>query len=136
MTAPAAPGQPAQQLRYAMVLEWGTRIGLALLVLSFLAYVTGMLPAHVAPERLPQLWSQPVGNYLGQTQTPTGWGWLVLLPRGDVLGLVGIAVLAGCSAVALLALVPMYAATRDKTFAALCLLHALVVLVAASGWLA
>jgi hypothetical protein len=38
--------------------------------------------------------------------------------------------------VGLLALVPMYAAGRDKVFAALCLIEASVVLVAASGWLA
>jgi hypothetical protein len=31
--------------------------------------------------------------------------------------------------------VPMYAALRDRTFVVLCLLQALVVLLAASGWL-
>ena len=129
-----ASAQPAQQLRYAMLLEWGTRLGLALLALSFAGYVTGLLPGHVEPERLSQLWSLPVGSYLGQTQTPTGWGWLALLPGGDALGLAGIAILAGCSALALLALVPMYAASSDRALAALCLLEALVVAVAASGW--
>jgi hypothetical protein len=77
-----------------------------------------------------------VGQYLAQTQSPTSWGLLPLLHRGDVLGLVGIVILAGCSVVGLLALVPMYAAGRDKVFAALCLIEASVVLVAASGWLA
>ncbi len=129
---PAA--QPAQQLRYALLLEWGTRLGLVLLALSFLAYVTGLLPGHVAPERMPSLWSQPVASYLGQAQMPAGWGWLALLPRGDMLGLAGIGILSGCSAVALLALVPMYAASRDRALAALCLLEALVVVAAASGW--
>ena len=36
----------------------------------------------------------------------------------------------------LLALVPMYAARRDKAFVALCLIEAFVVLLAASGVLA
>jgi hypothetical protein len=128
--------QPPQQLRYALLLEWGTRIGLAVLSASFFAYASGVLPAHVPPEHLPRLWSQPVGQYLAQTQSPTSWGLLPLLHRGDVLGLVGIVILAGCSVVGLLALVPMYAAGRDKVFAALCLIEASVVLVAASGWLA
>lgn len=130
-----ALSQPPQQLRYASLLEWGARIGLAVLIASFFAYASGLLPAHVPPEILPRLWSQPVGHYLAQTHSPTGWGLLPLLHRGDVLGLAGIVILAGCSVVGLLALVPMYAARRDKVFAALCLIEASVVLVAASGLL-
>lgn len=130
-----ALSQPSQQLRYASLLEWGARIGLAVLTASFFAYASGLLPAHVPPENLPRLWSQPVGQYLAQTHSPTGWGLLPLLHRGDVLGLAGIVILAGCSVVGLLALVPMYAARRDKVFAALCLIEASVVLVAASGLL-
>jgi len=127
------PDQPPQQLRYAALLEWGTRLGLAVLAVSFLAYVTGWLPAHVDPDRLPQFWSQPVASYLSQTQSPKGWALLPLLYRGDMLGLAGIGILAGCSTFALLALVPLYAASRDRIFVALCLMEVTVVLVAASG---
>jgi hypothetical protein len=128
-------GQSPPQLRYAMLIEWGTRIGLLVLALSFGAYVSGLVPAHVPLERLPQLWSQPVGHFVAATGAPTGWGWLQLLHRSDVLGLAGIAILSVCSVVGLLALVPMYAARRDRTFAVLCLLESLVVLLAASGLL-
>lgn len=131
--AGAEAAQPPQQLRYALLLQWGTRLGLAVLVLSFIGYATGWLPAHVAPERLAQLWSQPVHAYLAASGSPTGWRWLALAHHGDVLGLAGIGILAGCSVLALLALVPLYAAARDRVFAALCVLEALVVLVAASG---
>ena len=61
------------------------------------------------------------------------WSWLALLDRGDMLGLAGIGILAGYSAVALLALVPMYASGRDRAFAGLCLAEAAVLLAAASG---
>jgi hypothetical protein len=87
----------------------------------------------VAPQDLPQYWSQPVAVYLAQTGSPSGWGWLALLHRGDMLGLAGIAVLASCSAPALLALAPLYLAQRDRTFLVLCLLQAAVLLGAASG---
>lgn len=125
--------QSAPQLRYAVLLQWGSRIGLAVLLASFLAYVAGWLPGQVAPQQLPGLWSQPVADYVAQTGSPTGWGWLALLHRGDMLGLAGIAILAGCSAPALLALVPLYLAGRDRAFVFLCLLQALVLLAAASG---
>ena len=132
---PATEGaaQPAPQLRYALLLEWGTWLGLVVLAASFAAYIAGWLPAHVPPHELPKFWSQPVGQYLGQTGSPTGWGWLGMLDRGDMLGLAGIGILAGSSAVALLALVPMYLRRGDRAFVGLCLLQAGVLFAAASG---
>jgi hypothetical protein len=128
-------GQPAEQLLYARLLDWGTRVGMVALVLSFGAYVLGLIRPHVPLEQLPQVWSHPVGTYLQETASPTGWGWLALVQRGDISGLVGIAILAGCSLVCLLALVPLYLKRGDKAFAALCLAEVAVVVVAASGWL-
>lgn len=128
--------QSPEQLRYARLLDWGTRIGLVLLIVSFVAYVLGLAEAHVPPERLPQIWQHPVGRYLELTGSPTGWGWLALVHRGDIAGLVGIAVLAGCSVLCLLALVPMYLRRGDRAYAALCVAEAAVVVLAASGVLA
>lgn len=128
--------QGPEQLRYAWLLDWGGRIGLLVLVLSFAAYVLGWLSPHVSLERLPELWSLPVGRYLQETQSPTGWGWLALVQHGDVAGLLGIVILAGCSLLCLLALVPLYLRRGDKAFVALCLAEAAVLLLAASGLLA
>ena len=128
--------QSPEQLRYARLLDWGTRVGLVLLIVSFVAYVLGLAEAHVPPERLPQIWQHPVGRYLELTGSPTGWGWLALVHRGDIAGLVGIAVLAGCSVLCLLALVPMYLRRGDRAYAALCVAEAAVVVLAATGVLA
>jgi hypothetical protein len=128
--------QSAPQVRYALLLEWGTRVGLLMLLVSFAAYLTGWLPAHVAPDELPRVWSLPVAQYLSQTGAPVGWAWLARLHEGDMLGLAGIAVLAGCSAVALLGLVPMYAASGDRPFVVLTVLQILVLVAAASGLVA
>jgi hypothetical protein len=125
----------SEQARYARWLEFGTWLGLVLLVASFAAYVLGWLPAHVSPQRLSQLWGQPLKAYLAATGTPTGWGWWGLLPRADTLGLLGIAWLAGVSVPCLLALVPLYLRRGDKAFAALCLAVVAVLLLAASGLL-
>lgn len=136
MSSPIDPiEQPPEQLVYATLLQWSTRLGLLVLVLSFVAYVTGLMPPFVPMERLPQLWSLPVDRFLAETGTPTGWGWVALLEHGDVQGLAGIVILAGCSVPCLLALVPVYGARRDRAFVALCLAEVAVVVLAASGLL-
>ena len=129
--APAAVQQSTEQLRYATLLEWSASIGLVVLVCSFAAYVTGLLEPLVPLQRLPELWSLPVTSYLAQTQMPTGWGWLLLVQKGDVVGMLGIAILAGCSVLCLLALLPNYVRRGDRAYVALCLAE--VVVLAASG---
>jgi hypothetical protein len=128
--------QPDEQLRYARLLSWGTGAGLAVLLLSFAAYVCGLIEAQVAPGRLPELWALPVGTYQQLTGTPTGWGWLALARRSDMAALLGIAVLAGSSALCLLALAASYLRRKDLVYAALCVAEVAVIVVAATGWLA
>ena len=128
--------QPPEQLRYAQLLAWGTRVGIVVLLLSFAAYVLGLAESHVPVSQLPELWVHPVGRFLELTQSPTGWGWLALLHRGDIAGLLGIAILSGASVLCLLALVPIYLSRGDRIFAAVCLAEVAVVVIAASDWLA
>jgi hypothetical protein len=126
------PLQPDAQ-RYALLLDWGTRAGLLLLVLSFAGYLLGLLPHHVPLEQLPGLWNQPVDTYLQLTNTPKDWGWLALAGHGDLSNLLGIALLAGCSLPPLLALIPLFLKQRDVVYALICALEAIVLLLAASG---
>jgi hypothetical protein len=131
-----APAQASEPLLYARLLDGGARIGLVLLVLAMLAYLTGVLTPHVDVQRLPQLWHLPAGRFLAETHTPGGWGWLALLRHGDIVPLLGIALLAGCSLPPLLALMVIYARRGDRVFALLCAAEVAVVLLAASGVLA
>jgi hypothetical protein len=129
----AAEGVPAEQRLYAKLLNRAAMIGIAILVVGFAAYAFGLIPAHVPVERLPSLWSQPLSTYLRETGTPTGWGWLAHVDKGEFASLAGIAVLSGCSVVCLLAIIPIYVRRGDRAYAAICALEAVVLLVAASG---
>jgi len=122
-----------EQLRYARLLDIGSKVGFVMLVAGFLAYVTGILEEHVVVGQLPALWGLPLAEYLRATQTPTGWGWIAHLHKGEFAGLLGIAVLAGCSLVCLAALIPLYARRGEKAYAVICTLEIIVVLLAASG---
>jgi hypothetical protein len=129
------PGQPPEQLRYARWLEWGARIGIVVLVLSFGLYLLGALPSKVPPHQLSTVWGLPLAQYLQATQAPTGWAWLGRLGYADTLPLLGIALLAGASVPALLAQIPTAWRRGDPVFAGLCLAAAGVIVLAASGWL-
>lgn len=122
-----------EQLRYARLLSIGSKGGFAMLVAGFLAYVTGLFEEHVVVGQLPSLWGLSLAEYLRATQTPTGWGWIAHLHKGEFVGLLGIAVLAGCSVVCLAAIVPLYAQRGERIYAVICMLEILVILVAASG---
>lgn len=131
VTLPVA--QPAEHLRYARWLDWGTHLGLVVMGVTFAAYVFGWLPPRVPVHELPSLWHHPVAEFQRLTHAPRGWSWLGLMQHGDLAGLLGIAVLAGCSLPALLALVPLYARSGDKAHVVVCLAAGAVMLLAASG---
>lgn len=122
-----------EQLVYSRLLDRAAKAGFAILVAGFLAYAFGWMPAHVPVERLSELWSLPLQEYLRATDTPTGWGWLVHLHKGEFASLFGIEVLSGCSLLCLLAIIPIYARRGDRIYAAVCIAEIGVLLLAASG---
>ena len=132
-TSTNAQEQQLEALRYAQLLDWGTRLGVLALIASFAAYVFGVLTPHVPLEQLPSVWNLPVDAYLRQTATPTGWGWLALAYKGDLSGLIGISILAGCSLPPLLGLIPLYLKRRDYVYAGICAAVIAVLVLAASG---
>ncbi len=125
-------GQEEAQ-RYASLLEWGTRVGLVVMLLAFFAYVSGWTSPLVGLDQLPQLWRLPLKDYMARSGMPTGWGWLALAHKGDLANLVGIGLLAGCSLPPLLGSMLLFLRRRDFVYAGLSLSVALVVVLAASG---
>jgi len=123
----------SEQNLYARVLDIGAKAGFAALVAGFFAYALGLIPAHVPVEQLSSLWSLPLPEYLAATDTPTGWGWIVHLPKGEFASLAGIEILAGCSLLCLLAIIPLYLRRGDRLYAAICVAEIAILLLGASG---
>lgn len=125
--------QQAEAARYADLLNWGTRVGMLVLIVGFASYTLGLISPFVSLQDLPQLWNQPVATFQHLTGSPTGWGWLKLISKADMLNLLGIAILAGASLPPLLGLFVLYVQRRDWVYAALCASLAAVQILAASG---
>ena len=132
----AAAEQSAAQLRYATWLDAGAKFGFVVLLLGFALYVLGVVEPLVPLAALPQLWHEPLAVYLERSGTPTGWAWLAQVhERADLATLVGIALLAGSSLLALAAALPVFLRARERTLALVCAAVFAVVALSASGWL-
>jgi hypothetical protein len=124
---------PPEQSLYADILFWGCWGGLALMALTYILYVCSIMAPHVPLEKVVVLWKEPVKVYLEQGNVPTGWGWVVLLGKGDFLNFLGIVLLAGLTIVAYIPLIPAFLKKKDPVFAFLALAEVLVLIFAASG---
>ncbi|MDO9084011.1 MAG: DUF1634 domain-containing protein [Humidesulfovibrio sp.] len=122
-----------EQITYANMLFYGCWGGLALMAVTYLLYVSGLITPHIPLEKVPLLWSQPVGTYLEIGKVPHGWGWTVLIAKGDFLNFLGIVLLAGMTIVCYIPLIPVFLKRKEYVFAGLALAEILVLAFAASG---
>lgn len=125
-----------EQLVYAQVLDLGVKVGFLLLVACFVPYVTGLLEPRIPLDELPRYWSMPLKDYLAATGMATGWGWVHMLGKADVLNFLGIAFLAGVVVVCYLVVAPMFFRAQDRIYGWLAVVEVLVLVLAASGLLA
>jgi len=116
---------------YARWLDAGTRLGFAVLVASFAAYVFGALDPHVPPHELPLLWGLPVDHYVAAANAPTGWGWLALVVKADYLNYLGVALLASVTLAAYARIIQVLLAQGERLRAGIAALQVVVLVVAA-----
>jgi hypothetical protein len=124
-----------EEMRYARVLEVGATVGLVALALSFVIYLLGVLPPLVPLEDLPKYWTLSAREFVQASHSPTGWDWLRLIGKGDILSLGAIAFLAGLSALCSLAVLPLFVRRGELAHAIIIVLQIAVLVLAASNLL-
>ncbi|MCL6638857.1 MAG: DUF1634 domain-containing protein [Firmicutes bacterium] len=135
----AAP-QPAakvlvapEQLKYATLLLYGAWSGIAIMVVTFTLYITGILSSFVPPAQMPQYWGMKASQYLTATGAPHGWGWFSMLGYGDYLNYIGLALLGALTVIGYLILLPAYLKKKDWAYSAIVATEIIVLSLAASG---
>ena len=121
------------QLRYARWLERASRVATVVTLAGFAAYVFDLIAPGVDHAQLAHLWQLPLAEYHRATGQVTGWQWIRLLDRSDMISLAGIALLCLCSPLALAVVLPSYARGRRPVMFWMCLLEIGVLLLAASN---
>ncbi len=124
-----------EQMAYAGVLNIGMWLGLAVLVITFFIYISGVLPSYVPIDDLPKYWTMRVHDYNVALHAPTGWGWASLVGKGDYLNFVGIAMLSGLTILCYLVILPILFRKKDTAYAVIAIVEVLVLSLAASGLL-
>ncbi|GAB4482583.1 MAG: hypothetical protein OHK006_01360 [Thermodesulfovibrionales bacterium] len=122
-----------EQLAYAELLDLGMKIGLLILVVTFVIYLSGVLTPHVAVSDLPNYWSMPVKDYLKATNIHTGWSWVGELGKGDFLNFSGIAFLSSVTILCYIRIVPILFRKKDAVYGILAIIEVVVLVLAASG---
>lgn len=134
MAEPSKYVTPEQQL-YAEMLEKGMYLGLALLLLTFLVYATGIVDPYIPLDRIAECWEQSSKKFLENENIPDGWGWVGLLGYGDFLNFIPIALLAGVTIFSYITIIPILLKQNDKVYATLAGIEVLILVMAASGLL-
>lgn len=124
-----------EQMAYAGVLNIGMWLGLALLIVTFFVYISGVLPSFVPINDLPKYWTMRVHDFNVALHAPTGWGWAPLVGNGDYLNFVGIAILSGLTILCYLVILPILIRKKDTAYAVIAIMEVLVLSLAASGLL-
>ena len=140
----AGPRITEEQRIYANVLNIGMYTGLAMLLIGFALYVSGLIEPAVPIDQLSSYWQLGVGEYLEvinehhlhREHHLTGWWWLTALGKGDYLNFIGIAVLSGVTIVCFLGVIPTLFRKGDYVYAVIAVVEVVVLVAAASGILA
>jgi putative copper export protein len=122
-----------EQIAYANILNIGMWFGLAVAIITFVVYISGMLPSFVPIEQLPNYWGMKAKDYIHTLHAPTGWGWTAFVGKGDYLNFVGIAMLAGLTVLCYLAILPILIRKKDTPYVIIAILEIAVLALAASG---
>jgi hypothetical protein len=131
----------ADQLLYARILAKGMYLGLGILLVTFLLYLTGIMQPGIPIEELPRLWVLSAHDYLEtvnheflhQPVVVDGWKWLGLLGMGDFVNFVGIAILAAVTIVCYAGILPSLFRKRDWIYSTIAVLEIVVLVLAAYG---
>ncbi|MBT8398416.1 MAG: DUF1634 domain-containing protein [Gemmatimonadetes bacterium] len=144
-SGPQASGEAdADQLLYAGILAKGMYLGLAILTVTFIIYMTGIVQPGVPIEELPRLWTLSVHDYtetinhefLHRPGVVIGWSWVGLVGMADFMNFIGIAVLSAVTVVCYMGILPSLFRKKDWIYAAIAAVEVIVLALAASGLVA
>lgn len=122
-----------EQIVYANILNIGMILGLAIIVVTFIVYMSGILSSFIPPQEIPKYWTMSSKNFIHSLGAPTGWDWLAMVDKGDYLNFIGIALLAGLTMICYVVILPILMKKKDTPYVVIAIIEVAVLALAASG---
>ncbi|MEJ5299390.1 MAG: hypothetical protein WHS38_00190 [Thermodesulforhabdaceae bacterium] len=122
-----------EQIIYADILFYGSWSAIAIMTITYILYIVGVLDPYIPLKDVPLHWSKNVHHYVEEARIPTGWGWLTLIGKADFLNFIGIVLLGALTIIGFISLVPAYIKKKDTLFTIISIIEVLVLILAASG---
>ncbi len=129
------PTVKEEQIAYANLLDLGMKIGLVMLVVTFIIYLTGILSPQIPIDELPNYWKLKAHEFLTSGGIQPGWGWLRLVTKGDLLNFIPIGLLGAITIFCYIRILPIFLKRKDIAFFIFSLIECLILILAASGLL-
>lgn len=129
------PQASEAQMAYARLLDLGMKVGMLILIITFVLYVSGVIEPNVPVDQLSSFWEMKADEYVETTGIATGWGWVNELGKGDILNSVGIAFLALVTIACYLRILPIMFREKETALIVIILLEVAVLSAAASGFI-
>ncbi len=121
------------QLAYATFLNANIIIGFSGLVVGFILYIFGFVPAYLPREEMPKYWVMSAHEYLEAANISAGWGWLDLIQKGDFMNFAGIAFLSTVTIFCYLRILPILLKNKDFIYSTIVIFEVFILTFAASG---
>ncbi|MFA5809848.1 MAG: hypothetical protein WC935_05880 [Thermoleophilia bacterium] len=139
----STPGASVEQKRYGAILDIAMKVGLLVLVITFVLYLTGFPKPFIPVEDVSSYWGLKLhsvvngeeAGYLHETGIEPGWAWASLenLKKSDFLTFAPIAFLASVTVICYLSILPIFLKRKDYIYAMLAVAEVMVLVLAASG---
>lgn len=124
-----------EQIAYAQWLDWGMKIGLLILIITFIIYLTGILSPQIPISELPKYWKLKAHEYLSSANLQPGWAWLSMVTKGDFLNFVPVAFLGAVTIFCYIRILPIFLKNKDIAYFIFAVVECLILILAASGLL-
>jgi hypothetical protein len=122
-----------EQIVYAKLLNIGMFVGLVLIIVTFIIYLSGILSSFIPPQEITKYWGMKSKDFIHVLHAPTGWGWVAMANKGDYMNFIPIAILAGLSILCYLVILPILIRKKNTSYVVIAILEVLILALAASG---
>jgi hypothetical protein len=121
------------QTDVALIISWIVRIGIVLMLGTFVLYVTGIIPSATEPQNVASAWdlgASVAGQAVG---SESAWAWIAALSDSVSISFAAIVLFPLATIVVVIVAGLLYARRRMVVYAVMLLFQAIVLIVAASG---